>query len=61
MGIAEDRVRQAGAQGLNARDARWRHDSPSEKQEAILRKRGRWRDGMSKGEASDLLTSMFAR
>lgn len=61
MGIAEDRVRQAGAQGLNARDARWRHDQPSEKQEAILRKRGRWRDGMSKGEASDLLTSMFAR
>jgi superfamily II DNA or RNA helicase len=61
QGIAEDLVRKSGAAVLNARDAGWRKGDPSEKQRALLQRRGRWRDGMTRGEASDVLTALLAR
>jgi ATP-dependent helicase IRC3 len=60
-GAAEDYMRRAGATGLNAKDARWRSEAPTDKQVALLKRRGRWRDGMTKGQASEALSALFAR
>lgn len=57
-GAAEDVVRKAEATVLNARDAAWRQHPASEAQ--IKKLRSRYRPGMLKGEASDLLTAMYA-
>jgi ATP-dependent helicase IRC3 len=61
MGAGEDYVRKSGKAVLNAKDAAWRTEAPTEKQVALLRRRGRWRDGMSKGEASSAIDALFAR
>ena len=60
QGIAEDMVRESGTEYLNDKKAKWRLQPPSEKQKAILVRRGKWVDGMTKGSASDELTKLFA-
>jgi superfamily II DNA or RNA helicase len=60
-GAAEDYVRKAGALRLNARDASWRVVPASEAQQQLLQKWGKWRPGMSKGEASDAISARMAR
>jgi ATP-dependent helicase IRC3 len=61
QGAAEDYVRKSGATSLNSKDAAWRKDGPSDKQIAALKRRGRYREGMTRGEASDALTALYAR
>jgi ATP-dependent helicase IRC3 len=61
QGRAEDIVRKSGAARLNSKDANWRKDAPTDKQISILTRRGKYRAGMSKGEASDALTALFTR
>jgi ATP-dependent helicase IRC3 len=62
QGTAEDYVRGLGVSWLVKRDAPWRLQPASEKQLEALR---RWRvavqPGLTKGEASDLLTKAVAR
>jgi len=60
QGIAEDMVRRSGAARLNDKSAAWRQQPPSEKQKAILVRRGKWRENMTKGDASDAITALFA-
>ena len=56
-GIAEDYVRAAGAQALAAPYARWRGKPMNGAQAGELRRLGVTpRDGVTKGEASDLIT-----
>lgn len=56
MGQAEDRVREAGAAALVAKDAPWRARPASEKQVMTLAKmRVPFRPGLTAGEASDLI------
>jgi hypothetical protein len=56
-GIAEDYVRAAGAQALAAPHARWRGQPMNAAQAGLLRRLGvAPPDGMTKGEASDLIT-----
>ena len=62
MGRAEDRVRQAGAAALVAKDAPWRMRPASEKQRALLTKlRIAARPGLTAGEASDLIGGALVR
>lgn len=62
FGVAEERVRRAGKEAFASRDARWRKDPASAKQLAHLRQRGiPVEAGLTKGEAADLLTAVFAR
>jgi hypothetical protein len=35
--------------------ARWESLPPTDKQAFVLRQRGRWRDGMTRGEATELI------
>lgn len=62
QGCAEDYARGLGAGALVSRTARWRREPATEKQVAALR---RWRvpirEGLTRGEASDLLTAAIAR
>jgi superfamily II DNA or RNA helicase len=60
-GAAEDYVRKAGALRLNAKDASWRVVPASPAQQQLLQKWGKWRPGMSKGEASDAISARMAR
>ena len=61
QGFAEDRARQAGAGALIKADAPWRAQPATERQRAAL---GRWRipvaEGLTRGEASDLITAAMA-
>lgn len=61
QGIAEDYVRRASAVYLSSRSARWRDAPATPKQIAALRK---WKveipHGLTKGEASDLMTARSA-
>lgn len=61
QGVAEDYVRNLGAMGLAKAGAKWRKDEPSDKQLEILKKYGRYRAGMTKGEASDEITRLFIK
>lgn len=60
QGVGEDRVRQLGALHLVAPNAPWRSDPASPKQIERLRTWGLWRAGLSKGEASDLISARFS-
>lgn len=60
-GAAEDYVRKAGAAILSRRDAAWRKRPPTEKQAVLLRKWGLWRDGLTAGDASDVIGARMAR
>lgn len=61
-GIAEDHLRHARATGLSREDAPWRLQAASESQlEQLRRYRVPVTEGMSKGEASDALTVLYAR
>jgi ATP-dependent helicase IRC3 len=60
-GIAEEHVRRAGAQGLVSVDAPWRAAAASLAQKAALVKFGLGcPDGLTKGEAADMLTRAIA-
>src|SRR5690242_10692070 len=60
QGLAEDRVRQMGASVLIDPHARWRIAPASAKQLAARRRRRvPVRRGLTRGEASDLLTAVF--
>ncbi len=61
QGVAEDLVHKARAVLLNDRSAPWRQAPASQKQRDLLLRKGLWRHGMSKGEASDALSAAFAR
>jgi superfamily II DNA or RNA helicase len=61
QGVAEDWARSHQAHGLATPDAAWRGQPPSEKQIALLTKLGIVvPPGLSRGQASDLLTAAFA-
>lgn len=60
-GAAEDYMRREGAERLNAKDAGWRALPATEPQRNALMRRGRWRTGMLRGEASDALSALYAR
>lgn len=60
QGTAEDRVREVGATVLNRKDARWRREPATEKQVARLVRWGLWRDGLTKGDAADLISGRIA-
>jgi superfamily II DNA or RNA helicase len=62
QGVAEDYVRAAGAWGLVDPAAGWRHAPASERQLQLLQKmRVPHHEGISKGEASDLLSRRFMK
>lgn len=56
MGAAEDRVRQLGAAHLADPHAPWRNEPASPKQRDVLIRFRRWRPGLTKGKASDLIS-----
>lgn len=60
QGVAEDEARKANALHLTRKDAPWRSEPASAKQEARLRQWNRWRAGMTRGEASDAITAVIA-
>lgn len=60
MGTAEDILRKSGAAGAALKNAAWRRDPPSDGQRALLEKHGRWRDGMTRGDASTAITVLTA-
>ena len=61
QGMAEALIRQAGAVVLNSPTARWRFQPATEKQLALLRrKRVSLPPGLTKGEASKLITATLA-
>jgi ATP-dependent helicase IRC3 len=61
MGVAEDIARQSQVERLIDPEAAWRQHPASEKQIALLkRNRIKVRPDMTKGEAADLLTVVFA-
>jgi superfamily II DNA or RNA helicase len=60
QGIAEEEVRSEGAEWLTDPGAPWRKRPAKPKQVAILQRKGLWVEGMTAGEASDVLTRIFA-
>ncbi len=61
QGVAEDHARKVGATTLADPNARWRHAPPTDRQlRALRRLRVRPRPGLTRGEASDLLTARSA-
>ena len=45
----------AGLIKMHSPHAAWRREPPTPRQEEFLRRRGLWRGGLSRGEASDLI------
>ena len=45
----------AGLIRLHSPHAAWRREPPTPRQEKFLRRRGLWREGLTRGEASDLI------
>lgn len=60
QGIAEEQVRSEKAEWLTDPERPWRRRPASGKQRQILEREGLWRSDMTAGEASDLLTQLFA-
>ena len=59
--VAEDYARKSGAARLASTDAPWRQAAPTPKQRALLGRLGvNFSPGISKGEASDLITAALA-
>jgi hypothetical protein len=46
---------------LHDPNARWRREPPTRSQEDFLRGRGLWREGLTRGEASDLIGQAIER
>ena len=61
QGVCEDYVRRNGGRAFAAKDAKWRKVLASEKQVELLKKIGAYKEGMSKGNATDLIGQFFAR
>ena len=62
QGVAEDRARALGARALVDPHAKWRADPATPKQLATLRRfRVKVAPGLTKGEASDLLSAALDR
>jgi len=61
QGVCEDYVRRNGGRTFAAKDARWRKVLASEKQIELLKKIGAYQEGISKGDATDLIGQFFAR
>jgi superfamily II DNA or RNA helicase len=61
MGAAESYARKQGAAGLLKRDAKWRQDPATDKQQSVLKRMGLWEPGMTKGRAKDVMDRRFAR
>lgn len=61
QGICEDYVRRNGGGAFAAKDAKWRKVGASKKQIELLKKIGGYKEGLSKGDATDLIGQFFAR
>jgi hypothetical protein len=61
QGFAEDHARRQGAASLIRSDASWRARPASDKQRALLERWGQWREGLTAGEASDVIAARVAR
>lgn len=59
QGVCEDYARR-NAGSFARKDAPWTRKAPSEKQGALLRKIGKYQDGLTCGQASDILDAFFA-
>jgi hypothetical protein len=55
------RWKAAGLIKLHAPNAAWRREPPTPWQERFLRLRGLWRDGLTRGEASDLIAAALEK
>lgn len=61
--FAEEEAMERGGIGtktLTSRKSRWRRDEPSEAQKSLARGLGVYREGMSKGEVSEVVDSVYA-
>lgn len=61
--FAEEEAMERGGIGtktLTSRKSRWRRDEPNEAQKGLARGLGVWREGMSKGEVSEAIDSVYA-
>ena len=61
QGVCEDYVRKVGDKKVSMKSAKWRKDLPTLQQVAFMKKIGIYRDGLNKGEASNLIGSFFAK
>ena len=61
QGICEDYVRARGDKKVSMKSAKWRKDSPSESQVSLMKKLRIYREGITKGEASNVIGSYFAK
>ena len=51
----------AGLIRLRSPHAAWRREPPTPRQEEFLRPRGLWREGLTRGEASDLIAEALKK
>jgi hypothetical protein len=51
----------AGLIKLHSPHAAWRREPPTPRQEEFLRRRGLWREGLTRGAASDLITEALVK
>jgi hypothetical protein len=51
----------AGLIQLHSPHAAWRREPPTPRQEEFLRPRGLWREGLTRGEASDLIAEALRK
>ncbi len=58
QGYGEDIARKEAAI-LTRKDAGWRREAPSDKQRARLQAWGLWQDGLTKGQANDLIAKRY--
>jgi len=61
QGVCEDYVRRNGGRAFASKDAKWRKVGATQPQIDLLKKIGGYREGISKGEATDLIGQFFAR
>lgn len=61
LGVAEDYIRDRDLATVAAKDARWLKKPASEKMQAVLEKRGLWVDGITQGEARDMIAEIAER
>jgi len=48
------------SQLIQFHSANWRHSPATEKQKRLLTSHGQWYDGMTKGDASDLISTLVS-
>jgi len=61
MGAAEDYARRSAGSILVRKDVAWRKDGATDKQRARLERWGLWQDGMTKGQANDIIGRRIAQ